>query len=58
MDIKIIKSEKQYQLYLKRMNEIFEAKEGTSEYDELDLLVFFLEKYEEENIPIQVNPAI
>ena len=53
MDIKIIKSEKQYQTYLERMNEIFDAKKGTLEYDELELLALVLEKYEEEKFPIQ-----
>jgi HTH-type transcriptional regulator/antitoxin HigA len=51
MDIKIIKSKKQYQIYLERMNEIFDAQKGTSEFDELDLLMLGLEKYEAEKFP-------
>ena len=53
MDIKIIKSKKQYHSYLERMNEIFDAKKGTLEYDELDLLALVLEKYEEDKFPIK-----
>lgn len=57
MDIKIIKSKKQYQIYLERMDEIFDAKKGTPEYDELDLLALVLEKYEAEKFPIkEPNP--
>jgi HTH-type transcriptional regulator/antitoxin HigA len=53
MEIKIIKSKKQYHTYLERMNEIFDAKKGTLEYDELDLLALVLEKYEEDKFPIK-----
>lgn len=53
MDIKIIKTKKQYQIYLERMNEVFDAKKGTCEFDELDLLALVLEKYEEEKFPIK-----
>ena len=57
MEIKIIKTKKQYQDYLNRMKEIFDAKKGTPEYDELDLLALVLEKYEEEKYPIaEPNP--
>ncbi len=53
MDISIIKNEKQYQTYLKRMHEIFDAKNGTPEGDELDLLALVIEKYEDEHYPIE-----
>ena len=43
MDISIIKNEKQYQTYLKFMHEIFDAKHGTLEGDELDLLALVIE---------------
>lgn len=58
MDVLIIKNEKQYQAYLKRMNEIFNAKEGTPESDELDMLALVLEKYEEEHYPIDAPDPI
>lgn len=52
MTISIIKTEEQYRRYLKRMEAIFDAPEGTPEYDELDLLALVLEKYEEQHFPI------
>lgn len=52
MEIKIIKSEKQYKAYLNRMNEIFHAVEGTPEGEELDQLALVLKKYENEHYPI------
>tara|TARA_R110000787_G_scaffold87450_1_gene186271 strand:- start:76 stop:234 length:159 start_codon:yes stop_codon:yes gene_type:complete len=52
MDISIIKNEKQYQTYLKFMHEIFDAKHGTLEGDELDLLALVIEKYEDEHYPM------
>lgn len=53
MEIKIIKSEKQYKTYLNRMKEIFNSEKGTPEYEELDLLALVLERYEEETFPIK-----
>ena len=53
MKVKIIKTKKQYKEYLKRFNEIFDAKEGTPESDEFDLLALVIEKYEDEHYPIE-----
>ena len=53
MEIKLIKSKKQYKQYLKRLNEIFDAKEGTPESDEFDLLALVIEKYEDEHYSIE-----
>jgi HTH-type transcriptional regulator/antitoxin HigA len=55
MKIEIIKTKEQYNKYLKRMREIFDAKKGTPESEELDLLALVLEKYEEEKFHIP-NP--
>ncbi len=52
MEIKIIKTEEQYKVYLKRMREIFNAEEGTVESEQLDILALALDKYEEEHYPI------
>ena len=49
--ITIIKNEKQYHQYLARIEEIFDAKPGTPESDELELLTLLVEKYEEEKYP-------
>lgn len=51
-NIKIIKSENEYEEALNRLEEIFDAPLGTPEGDESELLAFLIEKYEEENHPI------
>ena len=53
MTIKPIKSEKDYQVALKRMDEIFHAEEGTSEGDEAEILILLIEKYEDEHYSIE-----
>jgi HTH-type transcriptional regulator/antitoxin HigA len=53
MDIKPIKNEKDYQDVLKRIDEIFDAKNDTPEGDELEILVMLVEKYEAEYYPIE-----
>lgn len=50
--IKIIKSEKEYEHALERLEEIFDAPPGTPEGDESELLALLIEKYEEEHYPI------
>ena len=52
MTIKPIKTEKDYQESLKRLDVIFDAKKGTSEGDELEILSILIEKYENEKFPI------
>ena len=49
---KPIKTEKDYQESLKRLDVIFDAKKGTSEGDELEILSILIEKYENEKFPI------
>lgn len=53
MEIKLIKSDRQHKKYLARLNEIFNAKKGTPESDEFDLLALVIEKYEDEHYPIE-----
>lgn len=50
--IKQIKTEEEYEQILKRIEEIFDSKQNTPEGDELEYLVGLVEKYEEENYPI------
>ena len=50
MEIKIIKSEKDYQEAAKRLESIFHSKPGTKENDELQILVMIMEKYEDDLI--------
>lgn len=52
MEIKPIKTEKDYDLALKRVNALFDAKPNTDEGDELDILVTLIEKYEKIHYPI------
>ena len=51
-DIKVIKTEEEYEQILKRIEEIFDSKPNTPEGDELEYLVGLVEKYEDENFPI------
>ena len=50
--IKPINSEHDYQLALKRLDVIFDAKKGSPEGDELEILGILIEKYEAEKYPI------
>ena len=52
MEIRAIKTEKDYDLALGRVNALFEAKPNTNEGDELDILVTLIEKYEQIHYPI------
>ena len=47
MEIRPIKTEKDYDLALERVNTLFDAKPNTNEGDELDILVTLIEKYEQ-----------
>ena len=46
MKLKLIKSEKDYQKALKRLDKIFHAKSGSKEEEELEILILLIEKYE------------
>jgi HTH-type transcriptional regulator/antitoxin HigA len=52
MEIKPIKTEKDYDLALERVNTLFDAEPNTVEADELDILVTLIEKYEQIHYPI------
>jgi HTH-type transcriptional regulator/antitoxin HigA len=52
MEISPIKTEKDYDLALARVNTLFDAKPNTNEGDELDILVTLIEKYEQIHYPI------
>ncbi len=54
---KIIKTEVLHRKAVKRAMEIFQAKEGTAEADELSLLLVLIKDYEDKHIKIpDVNP--
>ena len=49
MIITIVKTEDEYNQALERLEEIFDARRGTPEGDELDILAGIIEKYEDEH---------
>ncbi len=58
MNIKPIKSEADYKLALKRLEEIFDAPIGTSEGDEADILGLLVDEYEKKYYPIEAPDPI
>jgi HTH-type transcriptional regulator/antitoxin HigA len=58
MNIHLIKTEENYIQALKRLDEIFDAKKGTEEGDELELLGLLIEQYENEHFPIDLPDPI
>ncbi|MDT0645026.1 helix-turn-helix domain-containing protein [Zunongwangia sp. F363] len=58
MRIKPIRSEEDYQNALQRIDEIFDAKRGTEEGDELEILAILTDNYENEHFPIGMPDPI
>lgn len=58
MTIKPIKTKKDYQTALDRLELIFDAKPGTPEGDELEVLGILIDKYEHEHYPIEFPDPI
>ncbi|MCX6257110.1 MAG: transcriptional regulator [Bacteroidia bacterium] len=58
MYIKPIKSELDYQNALKRLEVIFEAKIGSQESDEADILGMIIDDYEKKHYPIEAPDPI
>ena len=52
MKPKLIKTGKDYQAALARLDEIFEAQPGTADGDEAELLTTLIEMYEDQKYPI------
>lgn len=50
MKLKVIKTEKEYQVALQRLDVIFHAIKGSKEHEELEILVMLIEKYEIETV--------
>ena len=51
MNIKLIKTESDYNQALERLETIFDAKKETPEGDELELLGMLIEQYEKRTFP-------
>ncbi len=58
MKILPIRNEKDYQKALNRLEDIFDAKKGTEEGDELEILSILVDQYEKENFPIGMPDPI
>lgn len=58
MNIKLIKTENDYHQALERLDLIFDAKRGTKEGDELELLGMLIDNYENEKFPINFPDPI
>jgi HTH-type transcriptional regulator / antitoxin HigA len=58
MEIKPIKTEKDYNRALERLETIFDAKLGSAEGDELEVLGILIDQYEKENFPIGLPDPI
>jgi len=58
MNIKPIKTEKDYQEALKRLEEIFDAPIDSQESEEADILAILVDEYEKQNYPIKTPDPI
>ncbi len=58
MNIKLIKTENDYQAALKRLEIIFDAEIGTQESDEADIIGLLIDDYEKKHYPIEAPDPI
>lgn len=58
MNIKLIKTDSDYQQALKRLELIFDAAIGTQESDEADVLALMIDDYEKKHYPIEAPDPI
>ena len=58
MNLKPIKTKKDYQQALERLEVIFDAKKETKEGDELEILGILIDQYENEHFPIDLPDPI
>lgn len=58
MNIKPIRTKKDYEQALERLEVIFDAKKGTDKGDELEILGMLIENYENEKFPINFPDPI
>lgn len=55
---KLIKGDKEYQMALNRLEDLFHAKKGSKLGEELDLLTLLIDIYEQEKYPIDLPDPI
>jgi HTH-type transcriptional regulator/antitoxin HigA len=58
MDIKLIKTESDYQIALRKLEDIFDASVGTPESDKADILGILIDEYEKKHYPIDAPDPI
>lgn len=58
MEIRLIKTETDYQSAMKRLEEVFDAPVGTPESDEADILGLLLDEFEQKFYPIDAPDPI
>jgi HTH-type transcriptional regulator/antitoxin HigA len=58
MDIKILKTEAEYETALARIEALMDAKPESAEEQELELLVLLVEKYEADHYPIDLPDSV
>ncbi len=58
MKIKLIRTEEEYQSTLKKIEELMDAIPGSPEEEELDLLSFLVDHYEQEHFPIDLPDPV
>ena len=58
MEIKPIKTDKDYNQALKRLESIFDAKPGSKEGDELEILGILVEQFENDHFPIDLPDPV
>lgn len=56
--MKPIHTEDEYESSLLRAEELFDSKRGTTEGDELEVLLILIDKYEKDNYPIELPDPI
>lgn len=56
--IKPIKTKKDYQQALRKLEKIFDAMKGSAEGDDLEILSILIEKYEDQHFPIGLPDPI
>lgn len=57
-DLKVIKTEEEYQNALRELDKIFDAKPGTPEGDRFELLSVLIDLYEQHHFPIETPDPI
>lgn len=58
MNVKPIRTKKDYQQSIDRLEVLFDAKKGTKKGDELEILGILIEQYENEHFPIDLPDPI